>query len=486
LPSIEIVELQGASLELRRDDEVKKREQGSRRRFWERSERLPALSELRVPFTIARARLTGGEIRVRGPAGEERAAIAVTSLEIDDLVPGKTANVRLAGTLSIADGDIDAEAGGVELTGVTGQREDGVLIGWKGSAKTKLTAKGGEPLSVFVSFDSFRRGSAMDASFTLDGRLGPRRVGTARVTWHEQPPEAGAPRSLAIDVKVDELREEVVAPISAVVGRRRLGISKLDGSGHIALAEGAEPSFDVEAEASVGGGTLRARIATPKAGEERSGAVLDVTARRVDLAKVVPLIDPSDRHRVRGIIDLTAHASARGADMAALAAAAAGALEAHVERGRIVGIPTLDFLAEHTGVDEVRELSDATLDAKIRLDAGVARIERMEVDSATVRLFVTGSARTSGDLDLRVVPRLGPNLFGRMKDVPVAGKIAAGADGLLELPVEVQVTGTFSDPRQAMVPHAPGAAEPAGKAIADAFEAGKRGAAGVFDRLLGR
>ena len=55
--------------------------------------------------------------------------------------------------------------------------------------------------------------------------------------------------------------------------------------------------------------------------------------------------------------------------------------------------------------------------------------------------------------------RLGPEILRRAGKIPVVAQLAAGADGLLELPITIRVNGKFSDPRYSVAPHVPGASE---------------------------
>ena len=87
----------------------------------------------------------------------------------------------------------------------------------------------------------------MDASLTLDGRVGRRRVGRLRATWHEQFAEGDTPRSVDVVMKLSEVQPEVLNPLVALAGGGRLDGAKLDADARFAFsAIGSTLEIDAE------------------------------------------------------------------------------------------------------------------------------------------------------------------------------------------------------------------------------------------------
>jgi hypothetical protein len=252
--------------------------------------------------------------------------------------------------------------------------------------------------------------------------------------------------------------------------------------GRIEARGDADGVVVVIAPTSVAGGTLEGRVERKRRAGGTSHS-LDVQAARVDLQPFVRTLAPEDRHEIRGRLDLEASVRGEGD----LGKSAAGSIIAAVRDGHVTRLDLLQFMSRELKLRGLEVLDFDQLDAELELAGGVAHVRRGELRSKTVRLFVAGTVAADGHLDLRVQPRLGPELVPERSRLPFATAIARTVDGLLALPVEVTIKGKWSDRRYAIRPAAPGLLTAPGQAVGKTVTGvvgTVEGAAGAVGRLL--
>ena len=166
--------------------------------------------------------------------------------------------------------------------------------------------------------------------------------------------------------------------------------------------------------------------------------------------RLEPLMDAfAGSRRIDGRLDLDvtgASESSRGPD---LFDRLDGRVTFDVSDGRLEGFAVLGALARATGVDAFTRLAFSSFGGEALVRDGRLDIRHADAggDLTNVKAKGTVDLRGAGAWDVVLTPHVGPSLARRLGRPTLIGDVLEGAEGMLALPVVVQIEGPLAEPR---------------------------------------
>jgi hypothetical protein len=129
-----------------------------------------------------------------------------------------------------------------------------------------------------------------------------------------------------------------------------------------------------------------------------------------------------------------------------------GSVALHLRDGKLQGFEALDMLATATGINLLGAFAFSKLDGDIQIESGIARVKQLQAGGAVGNIQVQGTIdlKDQGSIDLRLNPRVGPSVAGLAKGFKPLNSVLNTAEGLLSLPVNIVITGSFAAPQYAV------------------------------------
>jgi len=342
-------------------------------------------------------------------------------------------------------------------------------------AKLVMTGKGELGLGpdenpIGLQVQTWRR-PGLDTSFFASARLpgasasGP--AGTLEVKGQIDAPRPGfetrAP-VLEIDVYVEGAELDPVADVLFDISREQTSSDESDSgfdlSAHVHLdrsrwreihfeefvlnlSRKGDVSEAVLAPSRLLDGTLQGRLQVVSGEGEQIAWKLE--GEKLAVGPLANSFQTGDSPEITGRLDLTSEAAGASHSREDLQRQIVGDVAFYLRGGQLRGSGLLDFLARNTGVAAFRDLSFTVIEARLRIEEGVAKIRDAELQGPVAVLVTTGQIGLDGALALRVSPRVGTIWLDR-HDPGLLAQVTRMVGDLAALPMVVTVGGELASP----------------------------------------
>ena len=350
-------------------------------------------------------------------------------VSMEATLPRRVDAIRIA-----AQGDVEVDRAGdarldirVTQPGAPGHLKVAGTAGGATKLRAELVDMDLTPLlEPFLEADT---GAEEGAAATEPGTADARSRDAAR-TLPAEPAEA-APAAEPLDLKVD----------------LRVASSRYHG---VEIAQ-------LDATMAIDGPDLRAKLAGKgfSKGDVQAEVHLDddgqprirweATAKGIRLA---PLMDAfAGETRVDGRLSFETHGLSKAPPREPAIDGLDGELDLSLRDGKLAGFEALDLLAKATGIGMLGNFAFSELDGEVDIVDGVATIHKLEAGGTAGNIHATGTVdlRGEGRLDLRINPRVGPRLASKARKLAPLAQLLETTEGLLALPVDLRVTGSFAE-----------------------------------------
>lgn len=177
----------------------------------------------------------------------------------------------------------------------------------------------------------------------------------------------------------------------------------------------------------------------------------------VGLSSVISSLRGGDPTQVDGTLTVEVDLRGRSPSDANILDAANGTVGLTLNHARLRGFEPLQFLAARTGVTQLARIPLDTFDviANANVERGVARLDRTVVVSAAAHYEIDGRITPDGQLDLTVLPLVGPGIARDLGGLGVLQRVVGAVEGLAALPILIRVRGPIENPRYSAEPTTP-------------------------------
>lgn len=386
-----------------------------------------------------------------------------------------------------------------------------------GTQRIALRSTGAAPVAFDLQSEIVRVADATDISLRLRSDRNPpdraRFTGTLR---------AGERARLHIEADVEQLDLEPL--VAGRAQRRRAagggGRAPTGGKRELRAADLPRLPLDVDADVSIGrlvyrgvrleSGAIRARLAADRweiavtpmelAGGRVSGSMVrllrrdgeavtaELRANGVGMTQLTEAFsDGGKRGRVDGTLKLAAALRGECGLDEDLLDAVAGTIDAELRRGRVRGFNPMQFLGEKTGLRQLAYIPLERFDAagSAEINRGVATLGDTKVTSVAANFDITGQIDLSGELDLAVRTRVGPEVARRLIGVGLLERMIGRVEGMVGLPMVIRIRGPIDDLKYRATAEVPDVVDGASGLLGDAVEGVGDiidGVRGLFDR----
>jgi hypothetical protein len=121
------------------------------------------------------------------------------------------------------------------------------------------------------------------------------------------------------------------------------------------------------------------------------------------------------------------------------------------------GFNPLQFLADRTGVKQLARIPLDTFDfrANANVERGIVHLDQAVVVSAAAHYEISGRITPEGQVDLAVVPLVGPSLANELSNFGLLQRAVGAVEGLAALPIRIRIRGPIENPRYTAEPTTP-------------------------------
>lgn len=210
----------------------------------------------------------------------------------------------------------------------------------------------------------------------------------------------------------------------------------------VAKGDGQKMQATLEPTGLAGGSVQGTVTIALKGGQPDIG--WDAKGEALDLGVLTKAASGEPEPRITGRGTFTTSGTGRGQGEA-LRQSLSGTVAFDVADGQFVKSPLLEFLAEHTHIDEFRALGFRTVHGELQIKEGWVHLSQARVVGQAAALEAGGKIGLDGRLDAYVEPKIGPTLSDHVT-IPCLNQLTKTADGFTVLPIAVTVQGTAEKP----------------------------------------
>jgi hypothetical protein len=181
--------------------------------------------------------------------------------------------------------------------------------------------------------------------------------------------------------------------------------------------------------------------------DEKPRLAWNVQGSALDVAQLAHSLQPGEAPHITGRLELSSKATGSAPSMRKLRDTLAGELHFDVTDGRLRDLALLKFVTEKTGIGGFDNMEFHHFVGQLELANGWARIQQMEVTGLVRSLVFQGQVGLGGELDLRVNPRISPELTGALRKTRATEALFATTDNWLAVPMDITVQGQLGNSR---------------------------------------
>lgn len=225
---------------------------------------------------------------------------------------------------------------------------------------------------------------------------------------------------------------------------REVRVDRLDAS---LVAAGGKQDLEVSGSGVVGG-SLQAQVHLDDAGQPRIR-----WKAKGDKISLTPLMKAfAGETSVGGVLVFESDGLSKADFGQPAVDGLDGKVVARLTDGKLAGFESLDRLAKATGLSDLSNFVFSEINSTIDLADGVATIQQLDAGGMVANLSVSGSVdlRGEGKIDVRINPRIGPQVASKVKGLGPLDQLVSTTEGLLALPIVLRVTGPLAEPRYAV------------------------------------
>ena len=179
----------------------------------------------------------------------------------------------------------------------------------------------------------------------------------------------------------------------------------------------------------------------------------DVAIEQLDLGAIAANLGANEDQVLEGLFELESSARGNAGPGESELAAPDGSLRFSLRDGQAGGTRFFDALTESSGVADFGLISFDEMTGDYDIEGGRVVVDEFRLDGDVVHLVGTGEVGLEG-LDMRVNPRLGPDLASNLGEGLVPGLVGT-ANELLALPLVARIHGSWSDYEVIVLPATP-------------------------------
>lgn len=190
-------------------------------------------------------------------------------------------------------------------------------------------------------------------------------------------------------------------------------------------------------------GSLRGKVELDVG--EKPRLAWNVQGSGLDVARLARSLEPGAAPHIAGRLELSSKATGSAPSMKELRDALTGDLGFNVTDGQLRDLALLKFVTDKTGIGGFNDMTFHNFIGRLELADGQARIQQMEVTGLVRSLVFEGQVGLGGELDLRVNPRISPELTGALRKTQATEALFATTDNWLALPMDITVKGQLGN-----------------------------------------
>ena len=179
--------------------------------------------------------------------------------------------------------------------------------------------------------------------------------------------------------------------------------------------------------------------------DEKSRLAWNIQGSDLNVGRLARSLEPGEAPHLTGRLELSSKAAGSAPSVKKLRDALTGELSFDVIDGQLRDLALLKFVTDKTGIGGFDDMKFHHFTGQLELAEGWARIQQMEVTGLVRSLVFEGQVGLAGELDLRVNPRISPELTGALRKTRATEALFATTDNWLAVPMDITVQGQLGN-----------------------------------------
>jgi hypothetical protein len=255
---------------------------------------------------------------------------------------------------------------------------------------------------------------------------------------HESGDKADIPATERNKAKGFPIDLDVEAEIGSVTFRS----AKLE-KGRL-VAKGAEESLHATLDQTgIAGGTVEGAVDITLHGAE-SQVSWSAKGRRLNVMMLAQALNPEREPSVAALASFSTEGKGSG-EGPALKQSLTGTVVFDLTDGKFLKTEFLTYIAKQTRVKEFEEIGFESVHGDLQVKDGWIHVNRLHVEGVALTVDGRGKIGLDGQLDVKVIPKIGPRLARKAKGACYAPLLKI-VDGLTVFPFAILVKGTIEKP----------------------------------------
>jgi hypothetical protein len=180
---------------------------------------------------------------------------------------------------------------------------------------------------------------------------------------------------------------------------------------------------------------------------EKPRLAWNIQGSSLDVARLARSLEPGEVPHITGRLELSSKVTGSAPSMKELRNALRGDLSFDFTDGQLRDLALLRFVTDKTRIGGFNDMRFHHFIGQLELADGWARIQQMEVTGLVRSLVFQGQVGLGGELDLRVNPRISPELTGALRKTRAIEALFATTDNWLAVPMDITVQGQLGNAR---------------------------------------